>query len=187
MKISFAFASVFCSISVTAHLTHLRGNRQLQTAFPSYSQQSEDDAGPRFIDDGVTYGPDTKYHFGSPAAPVLKNGERADPMKNACAERNDPKLAYLEGPISCGGNGWHCRILEDENWPQINLVGDFNFGYCNTTEGFNEKESDRSGHCHGSDNDETYYWWVRDHWFRQYNGRLLQLGIFDGRSRRQPM
>merc|ERR1712118_526228 len=47
-----------------------------------------------------------------------------------------------------------------------------NFGYCNVTEGFEDPGWDRSGHCHGSDQDETFYWWVRDHWFRGYNGRL---------------
>merc|ERR1711988_1057211 len=50
-------------------------------------------------------------------------------------------------------------------------MGDLNFGYCNTT-GFNDEGFDRDGHCHGSDSDETFYWWVRDHWFRGYNGRL---------------
>ena len=54
----------------------LNANRELQTGtFPSYSQQCQDDAGPPFSDDLETFGPGRKYHFGSPAAPVLKNGE----------------------------------------------------------------------------------------------------------------
>jgi len=52
------------------------------------------------------------------------------------------------------------------------LRGDVNFGYCNTTEGREGEGFDGDGHCHGSDSDVTFYWWVRDHWFRQYNGRL---------------
>ena len=151
----------------------LHANRELQTGtFPSYSQQCQDDAGPPFSDDLETFGPGRKYHFGSPAAPVLKDGECADPLKSSCDLRNDAKLAYLEGPIQCGGNGWYCRILEDPNWPAQNLIGDLNFGYCNTTDGFNDAGYDRSGHCHGSNDDSTYYWWVRDHWFRGYNGHL---------------
>merc|ERR1712226_933436 len=31
---------------------------------------------------------------------------------------------------------------------------------------------DRDGHCHGSDVDDTYGWWIRDHWHRNYAGRL---------------
>ena len=151
----------------------LNANRELQTGtFPPYSQQCQDDAGPPFSDDLETFGPGRKYHFGSPAAPVLKNGECADPLKSSCDLRNDAKLAYLEGPIQCGGNGWYCRILEDPNWPAQNLIGDLNFGYCNTTDGFEDAGFDRSGHCHGSNDDSTYYWWVRDHWFRGYNGHL---------------
>ena len=40
------------------------------------------------------------------------------------------------GPISCGDNGWYCRIFDDEEngWPSINLPGDVNFGSCNTTD-----------------------------------------------------
>jgi len=52
------------------------------------------------------------------------------------------------------------------------LTSDVNFGYCNTTEGFEDAGFDKSGHCHGSDSDDTFYWWVRDHWFRGYNGHL---------------
>merc|ERR1711939_7372 len=62
--------------------------------------------------------------------------------------------------------------IPDENWPPIALTSDVNFGYCNQTRGFEEPGYDRDGHCHGSDADSTYYWWMRDHWFRQYNGHL---------------
>merc|ERR1712156_996936 len=71
----------------------------------------------------------------------------------------------------------------DENWPPINLTPDLNFGHCNTTEGFDDAGYDRDGHCHGSSVDSTYYWWIRDHWFRQYNGRVrCCCGWFEGTS-----
>eukprot|EP00558_Chaetoceros_sp_UNC1202_P004941 CAMPEP_0197245802 /NCGR_PEP_ID=MMETSP1429-20130617/10472_1 /TAXON_ID=49237 /ORGANISM="Chaetoceros sp., Strain UNC1202" /LENGTH=312 /DNA_ID=CAMNT_0042706359 /DNA_START=62 /DNA_END=1000 /DNA_ORIENTATION=+ len=62
--------------------------------------------------------------------------------------------------------------MPDPNWPPINLVTDLNFGHCNTTNGFEDAGYDQDGHCHGSSDDSTYYWWIRDHWHRQYNGRL---------------
>ena len=135
-----------------------------QSTFPPYSQQCRDDAGPPFLDDE----PGVKYHDGSAAYPMLNaDGSCAKPLQQACFDRGDKKTAYLEGPVDCGGNGWYCRILEDPNWPQINLRGDFNFAPCNTTD-----DRDLYGHCHGSSDETTYYWWLRDHWFRQYNGRL---------------
>ena len=98
--------------------------------------------------------------------------ECAPKMQSACEARGDSKKAYIEGPPDCGGNGWYCRILIQDGWDPMTLVGDLNFGYCNTTEGFNDPGYDQSGHCHGSDDDSTYYWWIRDHWYRGYNGRL---------------
>ena len=64
------------------------------------------------------------------------------------------------GPISCGDNGWYCRIFNDEEngWPSINLPGDVNFGSCNTTDAFSGYGFDQDGHCHGSSYDNTYYW-----------------------------
>lgn len=64
------------------------------------------------------------------------------------------------GPISCGDNGWYCRIFDDEEngWPSINLPGDVNFGSCNTTDAFSGYGFDQDGHCHGSSYDNTYYW-----------------------------
>jgi len=131
--------------------------------FPPYSQQCRDDAGPPFSDL-------PRFSAGSAAIPILKaGGECAQPLRGACASRGDAKTAYLEGPLQCNGNGWHCRILVDDNWPPQNLISDLNFGYCNLTEAIEDPGYDRSGHCHGSDDESTYYWWVRDHWYRQYN------------------
>lgn len=139
--------------------------------WPEYNQQCRDDAGPPYLDDSETY-PNGKYHDNSAAAPVLQNGECPDPLKSACATRPTIKTAFLEGPISCGDKGWYCRIMPDENWPPENLTGDLNFGHCNSTRNFADAGADQDGHCHGSSKDNTYYWWIRDHWFRVYNGAL---------------
>ena len=37
------------------------------------------------------------------------------------------------------------------------------FAHCNATDA---DERDDDGHCHGSSDDSTFGWWVRDHWFR---------------------
>ena len=91
--------------------------------WPEYSQQCRDDAGSPFDDDEKTYGPGGKYHDGQAVFPVLVDGECAEPMKDACSKRDTKKTAYLEGPLSCGSDGWFCRIMPDENWPPINLIG----------------------------------------------------------------
>ena len=141
------------------------------------------DAGPPFGDDSETYPDGGKYHDGSPAFPVLQDGECAGPLKSACVQRDTVKQAYLEGPISCGDNGWYCRIMPDPNWPTENLLSDVNFGHCNTTVNFADAGYDQDGHCHGSAKDNTYYWWVRDHFFRAYNGRLrCCCGWYEGTS-----
>lgn len=142
--------------------------------WPLYSQQCTDDAGPPVGDDAENFGPNGKYHDGSAAYPVLNGRECADPMKDACNSRDDFKTAYLEGPISCGGNGWYCRIFDDSanGWPTENLLGDVNFGQCNREDSFEDSGYDQDGHCHGSSDDSTYYWWMRDHWHRGYNGKL---------------
>ena len=140
--------------------------------WPEYSQQCQDDAGTPFNDDESTYGINGFYHDNTASFPVLQNGECPAPLAQACEDRPTEKVAYLEGPIDCGNKGWYCRIMPDENWPPINLIGDLNFGHCNTTKGFEDAGYDQDGHCHGSSVDNTYYWWVRDHFFRQYNGRL---------------
>jgi len=139
-------------------------------SWPVYNQQCRDDAGPPYADDE----PGVKYHAGSAASPVLLNGECSDPIKAACVSRQDAKTAYLEGPIDCGNNGWYCRIFNDEanGWPNVVLNSDLNFDQCNTEEAFGGLDNNQDGHCHGSSDDSTYYWWVRDHWFRQYNGKV---------------
>ncbi|KAH8095118.1 hypothetical protein JL720_2394 [Aureococcus anophagefferens] len=48
------------------------------------------------------------------------------------------------------------------------LGGDLNFDHCNET-----ANDDLTGHCHGSTDDATYGWWIRDHWFRGYAGSLF--------------
>ena len=48
---------------------------------------------------------------------------------------------------------------------------DSNFMHCNQTSE-DGGQHDGDGHCHGSDADSTYGWWVRDHWNRGYAGTL---------------
>jgi len=137
--------------------------------WPLYSQQCRDDAGPPFVDDE----PGAYYHDSNSAAyPILQNGACPKPLEYACSARPNPKTAYLEGPIDCGDKGWYCRIMPDQSWPPVGLTADVNFGHCNTTAGIDDAGFDQDGHCHGSSHDNTYYWWIRDHWHRQYNGRI---------------
>merc|ERR1711862_844026 len=144
-------------------------NKVKDIKWPLYSQQCRDDAGPPFGDNE----PGKFYHDGSQAQPVLPaDGKCPAPLESACKKRPTKKVAYIEGPVDCGDNGWYCRIMPDPNWPGQNLIADLNFGHCNTTEGFDDAGYDQDGHCHGSSHDSTYYWWVRDHWHRGYNGRL---------------
>jgi len=140
--------------------------------WPQYSQQCADDAGPPYADDAEYFGDGGKYHDGSAAVPILQNGTCAPRMQKACSERPTIKTAYLEGPLDCGDQGWYCRIFQEEGWDNVALVNDYNFGHCNTTENFEDAGIDVDGHCHGSSHDNTYYWWIRDHWHRQYNGRI---------------
>jgi len=141
--------------------------------WPEYNQFCRDDAGPAYLDDDETFPNGGKYHDGSPAIAILQDGECAEPLKQACSDRPTKKTAYIEGPIACGDKGWYCRIRPDpENWPTENLLGDVNFGHCNTTDAFKGWGYDQDGHCHGSSKDNTYYWWMRDHWHRRYNGQL---------------
>ena len=133
--------------------------------------QCQDDAGPPYLDDEENFGPGVKYHDGQAAYPVLVGPEKnqcPQPLAAACQSRG-AKTAYLEGPLQCSG-GWYCRILPDPNWPGVGLPGDFNAHHCNNTEA--EAGTDDNLHCHGGSDDSTYYWWVRDHFHRQYNGRL---------------
>jgi len=143
--------------------------------WPKYSQQCFDDAGPPFGDDVEIFGPNGKYHdIGSDQAVLRDDGQCAEPVRDACAKHAKggavsaavAKTAYLEGPLQCGGKGWFCRILPDVPHAGTGEV-DWNYNSCNRTE-----YGDTDGHCHGSDDDDTFYWWVRDHWNRNYGGWL---------------
>jgi len=140
--------------------------------WPEYDQFCRDDAGPPYLDDEGTFPGGGKYHDTSQAVPILVNGQCAPKMRKACNQRPNIRTAYFEGPLDCGGDGWFCRIMPDENWKPQNLIADLNFGHCNTTDGIEDAGFDRDGHCHGSADDNTYYWWMRDHYHRAYNGRL---------------
>lgn len=175
MKLSILFLTIAGLSHARLSTSHNQGQRRALATFPLYSQQCDRDEGPRVENDAGTFGIGVKYHNESPAAPVLlANGECADPLKSACSLRNDPKLAYMEGPIDCGGNGFFCTVVEQEDWDPRELLDNLNFGYCNRTEAFDNSDDQyqEDGHCHGSDDDSAYYWVLRDHWFRQYNGRL---------------
>ena len=77
--------------------------------------------------------------------------------------------------------------MPDENWPPQNLIPDLNFGQCNSSASFDDVGFDQDGHCHGSSYDNTYYWWIRDHWFRGYNGRVrCCCGWFEGLGANDP-
>jgi len=126
------------------------------------SQQCADDAGPPWQDDDVV------PWAASPALPVTDTfGQCPKPLQGACQSK-DLKRAFLEGPVDCGGRGWFCRIAPQEGWKNP-FYNDRNFAHCNTTDA---DERDNDGHCHGSDVDNVYGWWVRDHWFRGYAGSL---------------
>ena len=132
------------------------------------SQQCADDAGPPWADDAETY-PNARYHDDTPATPsLLEDGACAAPLSAAC-EAKGARAAYLDGPVDCGGAGWFCRIMPQDGWTSRGtLGGDLNFDHCNET-----ANDDLTGHCHGSTDDATYGWWIRDHWFRGYAGSLF--------------
>ena len=129
------------------------------------SQQCRDDAGAPWADDeGAAY----YENPGQRATPVLNaSGICPTPLEAAC-KRKGVLGAHLDGPVDCGGRGWHCRILPQKGWSNPDYV-DLNMQHCNETDA---DESDQGGHCHGSDNDNVYGWWVRDHWHRGYTGSL---------------
>ena len=75
----------------------------------------KDITGPHFVDDEQTYGTEEKCHDGSTAySQLLEDGSCTKPLQGACASRDSKKNAYLEGPIDRGGNGWYCRICNEE-------------------------------------------------------------------------
>uniref|UniRef100_A0A7S3TP04 Uncharacterized protein n=1 Tax=Emiliania huxleyi TaxID=2903 RepID=A0A7S3TP04_EMIHU len=132
------------------------------------SQQCADDAGPPWADDLDNFGANVRYHDNTPAEPILPaDGACPGALAGACAVKGI-KAAYLDGPIDCGGQGWFCRIMPQPGWGDCSY-GDCNFANCATP---NADELDTDGHCHGSDDDSTYGWWVRDHHFRGYTGTL---------------
>eukprot|EP00931_Biecheleriopsis_adriatica_P031403 TRINITY_DN18420_c0_g1_i2.p1 TRINITY_DN18420_c0_g1~~TRINITY_DN18420_c0_g1_i2.p1 ORF type:complete len:371 (-),score=53.71 TRINITY_DN18420_c0_g1_i2:119-1156(-) len=131
------------------------------------SQQCRDDAGPPWVDDGPV-----AYYRGYPNSPVLpQSGECPAPLKDACASK-DALAAFMDGPLDCGGAGWFCRITDQPGHRAPGFGGrrfpDSNFASCNQS----NTDHDRDGHCHGSDHDDTYGWWIRDHWHRNYAGSL---------------
>lgn len=130
------------------------------------NQQCADDAGPPWLDDGPT-----AYYVGYPNDPVLPpSGECPAPLSAACASKGT-LAAYLDGPVDCGGQGWFCRITDqpDHRAPGVTSgFPDCNYASCNQS----DSDHDQDGHCHGSDIDGVYGWWIRDHWHRNYAGYL---------------
>jgi len=98
---------------------------------------------------------------------VIENGACPSPLAKSCAA-DGIKFAHLASTPQCGNKGWFCRIIEEKGWVNKNY-NDKNFGHCNTTYA---DETDQDGHCHGSDVDNVYPWWIRDHWHRGYTGTL---------------
>merc|ERR1711953_16629 len=143
--------------------------------FPSFNQQCQDDAGPRWIEDLQRFGPDRFYWSDSHARAVLnQDGTCPAPIEEACQNRKNPLQAFVEGPISCP-DAWACRIYPDPNHGSgYNFLGDRNFGNCDRPDSdlWEDTMTDQDGHCHGGLDPSSYYWWVRDHWNRPYSGRL---------------
>lgn len=127
------------------------------------NQQCRDDAGPPWVDDG-----DVAYYVGWPNRPILPaSGECPAPLAGAC-ETKTKLAAYMDGPIDCGGKGWFCRIFNTDYHEAPGGFADSNYASCNQA----DTNHDRDGHCHGSDVEDTYGWWVRDHWHRNYAGKV---------------
>jgi len=148
-------------------------------------QQCTEDTGPPWADDGFEY-PNKHYWSDTPATPILpSNGKCPPPLQAACA-RKGTKAAHLDGPVQCGGKGFFCRIVPQKNWlnPSAeHMKGDpkhdkgmfreSNFYHCNRKIAHpKEMEGWADGHCHGGLTDDSYGWWLRDHWFRGYAGTL---------------
>eukprot|EP00492_Amphilonche_elongata_P003360 TRINITY_DN367_c0_g1_i10.p1 TRINITY_DN367_c0_g1~~TRINITY_DN367_c0_g1_i10.p1 ORF type:complete len:478 (+),score=82.66 TRINITY_DN367_c0_g1_i10:579-2012(+) len=144
-------------------------------AFPAFNQQCQDDAGPRWLADLETFGPDNFYWSDSHARAVLnQDGTCPTPVEVACQTRKNPLQAFVEGPISCP-DAWACRIYPDPNHGSgYDFLGDRNFGNCDRpdTDLWEATMTDQDGHCHGGLDPSSYYWWVRDHWNRPYSGRV---------------
>jgi hypothetical protein len=132
------------------------------------SQQCADDAGPPWVDDVEHFGVHGDYFDASPASVVGDGDDCPAPLATACAAKGK-RAAFLAGPIDCDEKGWFCRIARQDGFVPSDGFRDSNYAHCNRTDA---DESDADGHCHGSDSDSTYGWWVRDHWFRGYAGLL---------------
>jgi hypothetical protein len=150
------------------------------------TQHTQNDNGPPWTDDGE-YFPGKHYYEGTPATPVLPaSGECSSPLRDSCETRG-VLTAHLDGPINCGGAGWFCRLTEQDGFVNPDgLLTDLNFAHCNASDA---DDRDNDGHCHGSNDDSTYGWWVRDHWFRGYASKMeccCDWGAVQGRSSTGP-
>jgi len=149
--------------------------RALPAFPPDGSQQCEDDAGPRWIDDLEEFGADKFYWSDSHARAVLNQDGSCPPkLEAACQQRANPLQAFIEGPIACP-DAWFCRIYPDPNHgAQTDFLGDRNFGDCDQPNSnlWEATNTDQDGHCHGGLDPSSYYWWIRDHWNRPYSGRV---------------
>jgi len=149
------------------------GLRQLATGgrFPEGpNQQCRDDAGPPWVDDG-----ETAYYVGFSAKPkLLGNGECPLPLRSSC-EKKGALAAFHDGPVNCGGKGWFCIITRQKGHrnPEVKANKDGTFPFPDSNFAFcPQNDHDRDGHCHGSDKEDVYGWWVRDHWHRNYAGKV---------------
>ena len=77
------------------------------------------------------------------------------PLATACAAS---KIAAFPGLIDCDKRSWFCRIERQDRF----VEREFRLNCARPQ----RPTGGADGHCHGSDSDETYGWWVRDHWFR---------------------
>lgn len=158
-------------IIILLALITFTANAQKQFKHPEGpSQQCRDDAGSPWGDDSPNYRYFDGYAF---KANLNKGGKCPTPLAKACEDKG-VIAAYHDGPVDCGGRGWFC-IIEDQpghRMPERGIKNgkfpDANFAFCDQK----DFEHDRDGHCHGSDVADTYGWWVRDHWHRNYAGKI---------------
>ena len=166
---TYSLVSLIAAAPLTARLGCTSSGTCLSPEGPN--QQCEDDQGPSWDEDRELYGRFKRYYDDTPAAPVLgPGGVCPDPLAGACASKGI-KEAFMDGPVDCGGQGWFCRILPQEGWSGTPFAsGDANFAHCRSPRAdFRDDE----GHCHGSDDDGVYGWWVRDHWYAADTQRAL--------------
>lgn len=167
------FTILFCATVPSAVV-----RREQAGLFPEGpSQQCRDDAGPPWSDDVAGqpyYGPPMRNRAVDPNNLPVLDDRCPPPLEGAC-EAKGALAAHMEGPVDCGGRGWFCRITEEADHRQPGIqpgsFPDSNFVHCNHSSS-DEPWQDTDGHCHGSDVDNVYPWWIRDHWHRNYAGRL---------------